>query len=90
VGLRIECGAGREKLAPLQRDGLVTGRGEVEKHERAPVRPAHARDRAGAGLTGALFGDVEALAQLEAVEPAGRKVQVELPTEAVDLAEDSA
>ena len=90
MGLRIEFGAGREKLTPLQRDGLVARRGEVEKHERAPVRPAHARDRAGPGLTGALFGDVEALAQLEPVEPAGRKIQVELPAEAVDLTEDPA
>ena len=90
MGLRVQLGAGREQLAPLQGDGLLARRGEVEKHERAPVRPAHARDRAGPGLTGALFGDVEALAQLEPVEPAGRKVQVELTVEAVDLAEDSA
>ena len=90
VGLPVQLVAGRQELAALQRDGLLARGREVEKHERAPVRPAHARDRAGPGLTGALFGDVETLAELEPVEPAGREVQVELAAEAVDLAEDAA
>ena len=97
AGRRRDSGAARrvrrrprEAHGPASATASLAGRGEVEKHERAPVRPAHARDRAGPGLTGALFGDVEALAQLEPVEPAGREVQVELPAEAVDLAEDSA
>ena len=90
VGQRVQFGARRQQLAALQRDGLLARAREVEKHERAPVRPAHARHRAGPGLTGALFSHVETLAELEPVEPAGREIQVELSAESVDLAEDSA
>ena len=93
VGLLVQLAAGGEELAPLEGDGLLARGGQVEKHERAPVRPARARHRARPGLTGALVVadvDEETLAALEPLEPAGREVQVELTAESVDLAEDAA
>jgi hypothetical protein len=90
MGLLVELFAGREHLSALQSHGLLPGGGQIHKNERAPVVAADPRDFTRAHGVVVRRRDAEPRTAGETLEAPWREIEVELPAQAVHLAEHAA